>query len=101
MGRVVVVCQNCGAVNQDPGGNISRYWCGVCGQQALKRMAQRNVPPSEAAGAAGGAVLGGLLGLLLAPGIGWLVGAALGGLVGASETRGREQERRRKRKQLP
>lgn len=92
-----MVCQNCRAVNQDPGGDLYGYLCGVCGHRALARVAYRPTSRAEAGGAAGGAVFGALLGAILAPGFGWILGAAIGGLVGASETRGRQESRRRKR----
>lgn len=68
---MVLICTTCGTVNSDPGGDIRKYHCGVCGSPALQRVATRG-EKTFAAGVAG-AAFGGL--------VGGPVGALVGGLL--------------------
>lgn len=77
-GEMPLVCQNCGRVNDDPGGDPRMYRCGACGQQRLIRT------PSEAdqrrivSAIAGASILG----LATENPIGALIGAAIGWFLG-------------------
>jgi hypothetical protein len=76
---MILVCRNCGSLNSDPGGDLRRLRCGVCGQPQLQRVATK----SEKVLAAGitGATVGGLT---FGP-IGALVGGVLALLIGDNQ----------------
>jgi DNA-directed RNA polymerase subunit RPC12/RpoP len=70
---MALICQNCGTINTDPGGDPRQYRCGHCGLPQLQRF----LTPDQkrvAAGVAGAAILG------LATG--GPAGALVGGLIG-------------------
>jgi hypothetical protein len=74
---MAIVCQACGATYQDPGGDLSGYYCTNCGNSAFMRQQapSSSSGPRAVAGGAIGATIGGVL---LGPG-----GALLGGILGA------------------
>jgi hypothetical protein len=79
-GFMVLVCKNCGAINNDPGGDPRTYLCGVCGRPTLGRVqTEQEKKNTLAALIAGGAIgaLGGPAGIL----IGALIGAIVGSKV--------------------
>lgn len=78
----MLVCQNCGTLNSDPGGDPRCYYCGRCGQLRLQRISapQQQVSNNTVLAAIAGAALGGLA----AGGpIGALLGAVVGGILGS------------------
>lgn len=76
---MALVCKTCGAVNHDPGGDPTRYLCGVCGQQNLQRSQTPQERSALVAAIAGGAIAG------MAGGgpLGIVAGAIIGAIVGS------------------
>ena len=74
---MALVCRNCHAVNQDPGGKARLYRCGVCNQPTLERVPDR-ISDQTVGGTIAGAAIGGLI---FGP-FGALVGAIIGAAVG-------------------
>lgn len=75
---MTLVCQNCGKLNQDPGGNPHVYRCGACGQQRLVRTpseAEKRRIVSAIAGAS-------IVGLATENPLGALAGAIIGYIFG-------------------
>jgi hypothetical protein len=82
-------CQNCGTLNNDPGGDPASYYCGACGQPRLYRLSQVPFgPPSgnnnnnALALAVAGATIGGLW---VGP-VGAIIGGTLGAILGANNS---------------
>jgi hypothetical protein len=59
---VRVVCLNCGTNYSDPGGDLAGYYCQVCGQARLQRVAPQPGDQGAIAGALAGAAIGGVFG---------------------------------------
>lgn len=76
--HMALICQNCGTVNQDPGGDPRVYRCGVCGQQRLKRTLSEQDKRRLISAIAGASVLG----LATENPIGALIGGILGYVFG-------------------
>jgi hypothetical protein len=72
-----LICKNCGATNQDPGGDPTTYYCGHCGNASLERPpdAERNRLAAAIAGAS-------ILGLATENPVGALIGALVGYALG-------------------
>src|SRR5258707_11764341 len=56
--HMALICQNCGTVNQDPGGDPRVYRCGVCGQQRLQRTLSEQDKRRLVSAIAGASMLG-------------------------------------------
>lgn len=75
-----LVCQNCGSINQDPGGDPGGYLCGVCGQPCLQRVPVEQDQNNALAAAIAGGAIGGMAG---GGPIGIVVGALIGAVIGS------------------
>jgi hypothetical protein len=75
---VHLICLNCGSINHDLGGDPRSYYCGVCGQPALRR-----VPPPQPDNRIVAAIAGaGLVGIVTGNPVGALFGAIAGLILG-------------------
>jgi hypothetical protein len=75
---MVLICKNCGSINQDPGGDPKTYLCGVCGQPQLERVQTEQEKKNTLAAA----IAGGAIGALGGP-VGIAIGAIVGALIGS------------------
>jgi hypothetical protein len=69
-----LICQNCGAENDDTGGDPSRMRCGNCGRGPLVRESNK--------GADAGGMIGAGIGAAIGAGVAGPVGAVVGALIG-------------------
>lgn len=87
--QTYVVCQTCRNENQDPGGDLRSWACGVCGHQTLVRVPKKTVAQPN-----GNAFGFGAVGVAIGAALGGPAGAVLGGIIGAvtgSVTGGRKK----------
>ncbi len=73
---MALICQNCGTINTDPGGDPRQYECGYCRLPQLQRIL--TFQQKTFAGAAAGAAIGGLAGGPPGALIGGIIGIILG-----------------------
>lgn len=76
---MALICENCGSINKDPGGDPKTYLCGVCGQPRLQRVQTQQEKTNTLVAAIAGGALGGMAG---GP-VGIAVGAILGAIIGS------------------
>jgi len=70
-----LICQKCGSVYIDPGGNPETYICRSCGQVGLQRVREGDDRTTDP-------LVAGVAGAVLGASIGGGVGAVIGGLLG-------------------
>jgi uncharacterized protein YcfJ len=85
-----IVCFNCGNISSDPGGEIGRYRCGLCGSPNLQRIPTEEDRNKETLA---GLVVGAAIGAAFGGPPGALIGGLVGTLFGASRNRPPKSQR--------
>lgn len=77
----MILCQNCGIENQDPGvdADVSVYRCGNCDEAKLVSIPPYHRSKTDKLGAA---VVGTMFGVVIGGSVAGLVGAVVGGCFG-------------------